>query len=178
MPAPALAALVAALIAVVVITALTYRALAERSDAASAVNHTNDVEDHLHRFLSGLKDAETGQRGFLLTGAERYLEPYQLAIGDITVELATLRRMTLDNVPQQRRLDMIAPLVDSKLAELQQTIDQRRAGDTAGALAVVQSDRGRVVMDRLRQNVDAMAAAEAALLAQRTDDWEASVQWS
>ncbi|HEX3759100.1 MAG TPA: response regulator, partial [Kofleriaceae bacterium] len=173
-----LAALVAALIAVVVITALTYRALAERSDAASAVHHTNDVEDHLHRFLSGLKDAETGQRGFLLTGEDSYLEPYQLALGDITVELATLRRMTLDNSAQQRRLDMIEPLVDAKLAELRQTIDRRRAGDPAGALSMVRSDRGRVVMDRLRQNIDAMVAAEAALLAQRTDDWEATVQWS
>ena len=178
LPAPALAALAAAFVAVLVIAGLTYRALAARSDAASAVNHTNDVEDHLHRFLSGLKDAETGQRGFLLTGAERYLEPYQLALGDIAVELAALRRMTLDNPDQQRRLDMIGPLIDAKLDELRHTIELRRAGDTPGALAVVQSDRGRVAMDRLRQNVDAMLAAEAALLAQRTEDWEASVQWS
>jgi signal transduction histidine kinase/CheY-like chemotaxis protein/CHASE3 domain sensor protein len=178
LPRPALAALAAALVAVAVIAALTYRALVARADAAAAVSHTGDVEDHLHRFLSGLKDAETGQRGFLLTGTEHYLDPYQMALGDIAVELTTLRRLTLDNPAQQRRLDVLAPLVDAKLAELRQTIDLRRAGDTAGALAVVQSDRGRAVMDRLRAIVDAMAVDEHALLVQRTDAWEATVQWS
>jgi signal transduction histidine kinase/DNA-binding response OmpR family regulator/CHASE3 domain sensor protein len=178
LPRPALAALIAALAAVAVIAAVAYRSLAARNAAAAAVSHTEQVEDHLHRFLSAVKDAETGQRGFLLTGSERYLDPYQLALGNIAAELVELRRLTLDNPAQQRRLEVVAPLVDAKLAEVRQTIELRRAGDTAGAIAMVQSDRGKAVMDRLRDVVDDMLAQERALLAQRTDEWEAAVQWS
>ncbi len=158
LPRPALAALVAALAAVAVIGAVAYRSLAARFAAAAAVSHTEDVEDHLHRFLSAMKDAETGQRGFLLTGTERYLDPYQLALGNIAAERVELRRLTLDNLTQQRRLEVVAPLVDAKLAELRQTIELRRAGDTAGALAVVQSDRGKRLL-QLFSNVIANALA-------------------
>src|SRR5436190_1475230 len=121
LPAPALAALAAALIALAVIAVLSYRALVARAEAASALDHTDEIQDHLHHFLSSVKDAETGQRGFLLTGTEHYLDPYQLALGDIATELATLRRLTSADPAQQRRLDVIAPLVDAKLAEARQT---------------------------------------------------------
>jgi CheY-like chemotaxis protein/CHASE3 domain sensor protein len=178
LPRSALAALVAALAAVAVIAAVAYRSLAARNATAAAVHHTEEVEDHLHRFLSAVKDAETGQRGFLLTGAERYLDPYPLALAAISAELVELRRLTLDDPVQHRRLEVVAPLVDAKLAELRQTIELRRAGDTAGAIAVVQSDRGKAAMDRLRDEVDTMLTHEQALLAQRTDEWEAAVQWS
>src|SRR5262249_48299616 len=86
LPAHAGAALSAAFVAVLVIALLSYRSVVARAEAASTVNHTNEVEDHLHRFLSHVKDAETGQRGFLLTGVENYLDPYQLALGEITAE--------------------------------------------------------------------------------------------
>src|SRR5437868_3032969 len=105
LPPAAFVALAASLGAVVVITALSYRALAARSDAASAVNHTNDVQDHLHRFLSDLKDAETGQRGFLLTADERYLDPYYLALGSLAAEQVTLREMVAESSAQLHRLD-------------------------------------------------------------------------
>ncbi|HMG56607.1 MAG TPA: CHASE3 domain-containing protein, partial [Kofleriaceae bacterium] len=178
LPAPALAALIASFVALVVIALLSYRSLAARTEAAEAVNHTNEVEDRLHRFLSAVKDAETGQRGFLLTGAESYLAPYQLALGDIAVELATLRRLTQDNPAEQQRLDALAPLLDAKLAELGRTIELERGGDHAGALAVVRGDHGRALMDRLRQMIDAMLDTEQALLARRTEAWQATAAWS
>jgi signal transduction histidine kinase/CheY-like chemotaxis protein len=178
LPTQALVALATAFAAVLVIAVLSYHSLAARDEAANAVDHIEDVEDHLHQFLSDMKDAETGQRGFLLTGVEHYLDPYQLALGDIATELATLRRQTLDNPDQQRRLDSVGPLVDARLAELKQTIDLERAGDPAGALTVVQSDRGRAAMERIRQVIEAMIAAEQVLLVQRTHDWEDTVRWS
>jgi signal transduction histidine kinase/CheY-like chemotaxis protein len=178
LPLPAFAALTAAVVAVFVIAALTYRSLAARSEAASAVNHTNEVQDHLHRFLSEIKDAETGQRGYLLTGTASYLEPYNLALGSIPIEIAALRQLIIDNPAQLTRLDALEPLVASKLAELKQTIDARNAGDPAAALAIVKSDRGKLEMDRLRQGIEAMLAAETELLAHRTDEWEATVTWS
>jgi signal transduction histidine kinase/CHASE3 domain sensor protein/DNA-binding NarL/FixJ family response regulator len=178
LPAPAFVALAAALVAVLVIAGLSYRSLAARAEAAEAVNHTNDVEDHLHRFLSAMKDAETGQRGYLLTGVEAYLDPYYIALGAQAAELATLRRMTSGDAVEQRRLDIIEPLVKAKLDELEHTIALRRGGDIPGAVAIVQSDRGKATMDRLRDTIDAMLASEQALLQRRTDDWEATVTWS
>jgi CHASE3 domain sensor protein len=178
LPLPAFIALIAAVLAVFVIAWLTYRALAARADAANAVNHTNAVQDHLHRFLSQVKDAETAQRGFLLTGVERYLEPYELAQASITTELQGLRQATADNPAQQQELGVVTTLVSLKLDELAQTIAHKRSGDTPGALAIVDSDRGRLLMERLRQSIDAMLATEQRLLVQRTDEWEATVSSS
>ena len=180
LPAPRSRAILppAAIVAIAVIGALSYRSLLARSGAAEAVTHTNEVEDHLHRFLSSVKDAETGQRGFLLTGAEHYLAPYQLALGAIPDELATLRRMTADNPAQQQRLDVLEPMVSSKLAELADTIAHQRNGDPAGALAVVRSDAGLATMNRVRQIIDAMLAIEQALLARRNAEWVSAARWS
>jgi len=171
-------AVVAATIAVLVIAALSYHALTARSLAAEAVAHTNETQDQLHRFLSALKDAETGQRGYLLTGVEAYLDPYRIAIGAIPAELATLRRLTADSALQRRRLEYLQPLIATKLDELSETIARKRRGDAEGALAVVHSDRGRDMMDRVRETVDAMLATEQTTLAQRTVAWEDTARWS
>ena len=178
LPTTALVALSAALIAIVVIAVLCYRSLAARAEAAAAVSHTNDVQEHIHRFLSSVKDAETGQRGFLLTGAEHYLGPYQLALGAIPLELAELRRRITDAPMQLERLDVIEPLLSAKLAELADTIARKRAGDDAGALATMRSDRGSALMDRIRQIVDAMLVAEQTMLERRTQAWEDATRWS
>jgi signal transduction histidine kinase/DNA-binding response OmpR family regulator/CHASE3 domain sensor protein len=173
-----LAALIAALVAVVAIGMLTYQSMAARADAAEWIRHTNDVKQLLYRLASDIKDVETAQRGFILTGSERYLVPYETARAALPGEVAGLRRLTADNAEQSLRLDALEPLLTTKLAELGQTIAQKRAGDDAGALAVVRSDRGQVVMERLRQLTDEMLATEQRLLVERDKDWEASVRWS
>src|ERR1700733_1348488 len=88
LPVPAFIALAAALLSIAVIALLTYRSLEARAEAAEAINHTNDVQDQLHRFLSMMKDAETGQRGFLLTGEDSYLAPYGVAVAAVPDEIA------------------------------------------------------------------------------------------
>ncbi|HEY6175904.1 MAG TPA: CHASE3 domain-containing protein, partial [Kofleriaceae bacterium] len=178
LPAPAFAAVIAALAAVLSIGLLSYRALTARTEAGDLVSHTDEVQDHLHRFLSDLKDAETGQRGYLLTGIEHYLDPYHVALGGITTEIAALHRLLAGNPMQERRLDILAPLVTAKLAELGETIQRKRSGDTAGALSIVQSERGRATMDRIREAIETMLAAEQTLLIQRTDAWQATVTWA
>jgi signal transduction histidine kinase/CheY-like chemotaxis protein/CHASE3 domain sensor protein len=178
LPRPSLIALAAAGVAVIVIAVLSYRALTARSVAAEAVAHTNEVQDQLHRFLSAVKDVETGQRGYLLTGVEAYLDPYRLAIKAIDNELAALRRLTADSALQQRRLDLLQPLTSSKLEELAETIELKRNGDSEAALALVRSDRGRDMMERVRQLVEAMIATEQFQHGQRTAAWEDTVRQS
>src|ERR1700712_4478169 len=106
---------------------VSYKSVNKLSENAGRVEHTYVVLGEIDALESSLKDAETGQRGFVITGQDSYLTPYLQAIQDLTTEQATLRTLTADNAHQQTRLDTLAPLVQAKLAELKDTIDLRRA---------------------------------------------------
>ena len=73
-----------------------------------------------------MKDVETGQRGFVITGEVHYLEPYSAGFADVELAFADIRKLTSDNASQQRRLDVIEPLIRLKLDALNQTIALRR----------------------------------------------------
>jgi CHASE3 domain sensor protein len=99
-----------------------------------------------------LKDAETGQRGFLLTGEDRYLIPYRQALADVPVILDNLKRTTATRPDQAERAEKLRPLVKDKLDELKETVDLRRREGLEAAVRVVRSDRGKAAMDHLRQS--------------------------
>src|SRR5450432_2435290 len=143
LPNTAFAAFLVAAITILAIAGLSYRSLQVRTATAMSVHHTNAVQLQLNLLLSELKDAETGQRGFLLTGLESCLEPYNLARTALLAELATLRRLTADNPDQQRYLDTLEPTVTQKLDELAQTIALKRAEKADAAIAIVRSGRGK-----------------------------------
>jgi methyl-accepting chemotaxis protein len=134
------------------------------------VRHTYDVLINLDAVLSSLTGAETGQRGFLLTGDEKYLEPYNRGKTRVNLALAEVKNLTSDNNAQQGRLQELQPKVSEKLQELQQTIDLRRQNKQAEALEVVKSDRGRQVMDEVRQIVEDMKKEENGLLRERGNE--------
>src|SRR5262249_51517714 len=115
-----------ALAALLAIGALCYRSTARLIANEREVAHTHEVLDDLQTILSLLKDAETGQRGYLLTGAKRYLEPYTEARSRVLEVYRDLRTRTRNNPEQQGRLSALKPLIDAKLKELQQTIELRR----------------------------------------------------
>ncbi len=136
----------------------------------------------LESTLSTLKDAETGQRGFLLTGKEEYLEPYHTARKDIDQRLRRLARFSRDNPEQQRRLDALQPLIALKLAELQKTIDLRRTQGAEAALRIVQTGAGKQHMDQVRRIAGEMEDDEVEAI-QRFDQatiarGEAAFFWS
>src|SRR5713226_8388650 len=107
---------------------IAYRGVTELVDSADWVLHTHKVKEALIELRSSLKDAETGQRGFLLTGEERYLEPYRRALVEIPETLNTLANATANRRPDQaRRIDALKPLVRNKLDELQQTTELRKS---------------------------------------------------
>ncbi|MGN6478781.1 response regulator [Luteibacter sp.] len=115
----------------------------------------------LTNVLSSLQDAETGQRGYLLTGNEGYLEPYRAAVGVIPGRLDVARAAMSDDAAQLARLVELKARVQDKLAELAQTIALRRDKGMDAALAVINSDRGKAAMDDIRARLAAMGAAEA-----------------
>ncbi|WP_343653778.1 response regulator [Herbaspirillum sp.] len=167
-----------AILAVVLIALFTYEASASRGEAANAVSHTMRVREQLQSLVSTLKDAETSQRGFLLTGTETYLSPYNQARAALPGEIARLRELIADNPEQVNRLSQVERVVNDKMEELGETITRRRNGDTAGALAVVQSDRGKMSMDRVRTLTRDMEEQERDLLTARQGDWRDAVAFS
>ena len=178
LPLGALIGFCAAVLAVVVIAWFSYQALETRAMAAQSVNRSNAVLEQLQATLSAMKDAEIGQRGYLMTGAERYLEPYNNARVSLVVQFKRLSTMLAGDPEQLERLEIMQRYSDLKLQEMAETIATRRAGDQDAAMAVVESDRGKDAMDRFRAVVDEASRAERALLGARQEEWQQAVVMS
>jgi CHASE3 domain sensor protein len=111
-------ALAAVIVFFVVSGALAYLNIRTIRDGNQKVIQSQQTVTALSEILSAAQDAETGQRGFLLTGNERYLEPYRAALASIPARLESIRVTTQDNVGQQARLKELSVRLDDKLAEL------------------------------------------------------------
>ena len=136
----------------------------------SWVVHTDKVISELENIASSAKDAETGQRGYIITGEERYLEPYYAGIKNNIKHEKNIRELTKDNPTQQKRLDALEPLIASKFAELKETIDLRRNRGFDAALQEVRTGKGKKVMDDIRKILNDMKKEELDLLKQRDAD--------
>ncbi|MCY1003002.1 response regulator [Myxococcus sp. MISCRS1] len=178
LPTATLAGFIVAALAIFVIAILSYRSLESHADAAALVRHTMEVVERMKTLLSTLKDAETGQRGFLLTGDRTYLEPYTSASRAVSEQLVGIRESVSDNAAQVQRVDALRPLVEAKLAELQATIDLKTGGQGEIALVRVRSNEGIELMNRIRVLVDQMENEERRLLADRTTAFQASATLS
>src|SRR5712691_6658581 len=162
-----------ALSILITIGVVSFNSTTKLIDSSDWVSHTHSALNQLDGLVSSMKDAETGQRGFVLTGEQRYLEPYQGASQTAEQTLRDLRRLTVDNPNQQRRLDVLEPLVASKFAELKETITLRETKGFDAALRVVLSDKGKVTMDSIRKVVSEMESEENQLLQKRSGDEKA-----
>jgi PAS domain S-box-containing protein len=120
--------------------------------------------------LSALKDAESGQRGFLLTGRESYLDTYSRAVSEAPQILISLTSLTAKRPDQVTRLETVKPLVREKLDELQKTIELYRLQRTDAALVMVLSDRGKILMDQIRYICAEIETAAHNRLVQQTKD--------
>ncbi len=107
-----------------------------------------------------MQDAETGQRGFLLTGNEKYLDPYSEAINAIPKRFDEITQLTADSSIQQANIGALRKHVDAKLSELEQTIELRKTQGPEAALTVVNTDRGKMEMDAIRTQIAQMALEE------------------
>nr|MDQ2736803.1 CHASE3 domain-containing protein [Pseudomonadota bacterium] len=167
-----------AFLCVVLVAYGSWRSLAERSVAADRVAASLEVITQTQAVLSTIKDAETGQRGFLLTGSEAYLEPYNVARADLAPELKSLRNVVAGNPGQLRRVDELASLSAEKMSDLAETVALARAGNKDAARAIVNNARGKAAMDRIRIAVDDAVRSEQATLAARQLEWQDAVQKS
>lgn len=159
----------------VVITIVGYISADQLIANDQLVTHSYQVRRGLTDLLSLLADAETGQRGFVITGSDAFLGPYQAALVDIRRVFDEVRQLTADNPSQQRRLDAMSPLIDAKLAEIKLIINQRRSGGFDLAVKTVSSGEGNNLMEQIRVVAQQMIRQEEDLLAQRNARAEASV---
>jgi signal transduction histidine kinase/DNA-binding response OmpR family regulator/CHASE3 domain sensor protein len=164
-------------LAVLFIALFSYRSLTNRAESAARVTENLEILEQLEAVLSTLKDAETGQRGFLLTGNENYLDPFNEAKAKLDAELARLRAL-LKDPDQRQRLDQLSSFATDKLRDIEQTIALRRKGREEAALALVQTDRGRTIMDRLRALIAEMEVRERDRLAAHQQEWQDAVAFS
>lgn len=137
------------------------------SEADRWVAHTLKVQRSVVNLFSDLQEAETGQRGFLLTGNEDYLEPFTRAEAEIPQSLDELHQLTFDNPTQQEALKQIELLSTARLDRLRNTLVLAQQGHQDQALAILKSRRGKEMMDGLRVEVEAFSSREAELLEQR-----------
>jgi CHASE3 domain sensor protein len=136
---------------------------------AEEIVHTHTVILALEEIMSIMKDAETGQRGFVITGDDRYLEPYTVARARIDERLNNLKQLTAENSNQSGRIPTIEAQVNIKLKELADTIELRRrpVKGFEAARDVVVTDRGKAAMDAIRTQIDAMEQTEREVRTQR-----------
>jgi len=146
---------------------VVYRAMSELVATADWVAHTHKVKEAAAEVGSALKDAETGQRGFLLTGEERYLEPYRTGIGAVDRNIQNLQELTVDNGDQQKRVAALRSTAANKLAELAEAVALRRQKGERAAVDIVLTDRGKNAMDEARRIMSEIGAEEDQLLKER-----------
>jgi methyl-accepting chemotaxis protein len=160
----------------VIVGAVSYQSVTKQTEAATWVAHTREVQNQLTQLLSSLQDAETGQRGYVITGVDGYLTPYTDGVARAEEIRRHLAELVSDNPRQLTRADALAPLIADKFSELQQTIDVRKTRDFAAAQSIVLSDRGKKAMDTIRALIREMDSEEENLLKTRADTAQADAR--
>jgi signal transduction histidine kinase len=148
-------------------TWLAFRAVDSLVQSEYWVDHTWQSIDQVERIMSSAKDAETGNRGYLITGDDSYLTPYTAATNDLPVELNRFAKLADDNPAQRARLEEMRDAIGRRLDLLKQGIDLRRRGSVDSGHALILTGTGKAEMDNLRRIADEMEAAEHVLLVQR-----------
>lgn len=143
--------------------------------AAEARSHTRQVIHAAEGLLSQLRDAETGQRGYALTGDEDFLEPYLTGRDHIPNFLDELRQNVRDK-SSQTHLNALVPLIDGKLAELAQVIALRQMNQMSDVLALVKSGQGMRLMDAIRVEINALVLIEESALTQLEREHQSSMR--
>ncbi|WNG21379.1 methyl-accepting chemotaxis protein [Cystobacter fuscus] len=148
------------LLALLAVGSVAYQGAQQITQTTTLLLESREQARLMREIIANLVDAETGQRGFILTGDTSYLEPYNQARRNLDANISNLRDYLRDEPTQQTRLARLDPLVSEKLAELAKTISLRQQGQTDAVLALVRSGQGKENMDRIRELLNEMLRIE------------------
>ncbi len=157
-------------------SAISIWSISRTEDEIARLEAAHELGVAALQYLVALDDAETGQRGYLLTGDETYLEPYQRALTHLDRRAADLHALAAGNASQMARFDALERIVRSKLDELATTIELWRQGRTDAAITVVKTGTGKAFMDEARNIVDRMQDEAGTLLASRRTNLEGTLR--
>jgi methyl-accepting chemotaxis protein len=157
---------------------VAYRSINTLSNTSQMVTHTHHVLELLDDVFNVLQDAEIGGRGYIITGDESFLQPYQHADTKIVALMNDLRALTADNPAQQKRIAQAEPIIVAKLSLTKRYIEMRKARETETVTKLVQAGEGQRLMDDLRRIFAEMEQEEQILLKQRAEEVEAAVKSS
>jgi CheY-like chemotaxis protein/signal transduction histidine kinase/CHASE3 domain sensor protein len=135
--------------------------------SASWVSHTQEVKYEFQKVLAYIIDAEAGERGYIITGKEAYLEPYNNTKANLLTELRKARELTKDSPEQQKNLETVEKLAEQSLSFLEKCINLTRAGKTDSARLFVVSGGNKIILDRVRTVIGNAEGLENTLLVQR-----------
>src|SRR5689334_80241 len=128
------------------------------------VAHTHEVLANLDQTLAMLTEAESGQRGFILTGNEVYLANYKEDLHRLPEQIEKLKRLTADNPSQQQRVVRLEEEINQRIATLNDVLELARTQGVKAASHTIESNAGRVLMSEARATMNEMQAEEQRLL--------------
>ncbi|HEY6085730.1 MAG TPA: CHASE3 domain-containing protein, partial [Nitrospira sp.] len=143
-------------------------------ESRDQVMSSRQIITELASVMSTMKDAETGQRGYVITGEQEYLEPYETAIRSVHQHVAALKTLTADDPQQRASLTTLETHITRKLGELENTIALRRGKGPDAARSTVKTGLGHQAMNDIRRLVAEMQEVEGRTLAQRNTNEERS----
>jgi len=157
-----------------VVGIVAYRDTTSLANAADSVSHTNSVLRLLDLAEIDLVNAETGQRGYLMTQDETYLGPYAAALPELANRMKELSGLIQDQT-QQRRLEALKPLIEAKLGQMAESVQLAKKQGFTAAVALVKTHKGKETMDQIRKAMDEIQGVERALLEQRDKESKKAV---
>lgn len=143
--------------------ALDYRNTRALNDDMDWITHFRTVQESLDALLLTIVDAETGQRGYLLTGDDRYLEPHKQAMAALPGRMEQIRSLAGNDPKMQKELRDIQSLINAKCGELRKTTELRKQNPDA-AMRIVYGGEGKATMDSIRQKILGLKQEERSLL--------------
>jgi signal transduction histidine kinase len=174
------ASFVLALAVLAAMSYVTYNSTTHFVESSRLVDHTHVVIKQMNQVLSEVKDAETAQRGYLITNDTSFLQPYDDVVTRLPGELTLLRDLTRDNPAQQQALTLLEDMIEQKMRVMRLGIDTltaRKSMASEEVMALVGGE-GKQTMEQIRAQIERMIASEETLLVERGEGVEASARLS
>jgi len=153
-----------------VVGAISYRCMVVSRESDRWVQHTHEVLENLQDLLSAMQSVESSYRGFVITGNEQSLKPYQDSILRSQQEETIIRNLTVDNPIQQRQIPTLERLADQKIQYAETVIGLRRTKGLEAAADSIRDGEGQRIMDEYREVIREMQDEELRLLVLRNAD--------
>jgi signal transduction histidine kinase len=159
-----------------VIVGVSYREWSQYHAINRAAQQTREIVETVDRIRSGVLDAETSERGFLLTGAANYLDPYRRSSESVPADLAKLEQLTANRSEARSRVAELNDIVTRKFADMAENIEDRRREHATPSVETVLGDPGKKLMDRIRRLCSGIQQRENALHSEAEADREGAAK--